>query len=92
MLSFSSCGQDTDLVSQILEEEGYNIESAIFAVLQVKELEKISKYTEFVTWCFIIMLSDVSVPCKQQFSRDGGGRSLLLAVLPPQPFCAQEGY
>lgn len=37
----SGCS-DTDLVSQILEEEGYNIESAIFAVLQVKELEKIS--------------------------------------------------
>ncbi|NXW95534.1 OTUD3 protein, partial [Alopecoenas beccarii] len=37
----SGCS-DTDLVSQILEEEGYNIESAIFAVLQVKELERIS--------------------------------------------------
>ncbi|OPJ86229.1 OTU domain-containing protein 3 [Patagioenas fasciata monilis] len=37
----SGCS-DADLVSQILEEEGYNIESAIFAVLQVKELERIS--------------------------------------------------
>ncbi|NWQ82679.1 OTUD3 protein, partial [Columbina picui] len=37
----SGCS-DTGLVSQILEEEGYNIESAIFAVLQVKELERIS--------------------------------------------------
>ncbi|XP_071654449.1 OTU domain-containing protein 3 isoform X3 [Patagioenas fasciata] len=37
----SGCS-DADLVSQILEEEDYNIESAIFAVLQVKELERIS--------------------------------------------------
>ncbi|NXP50712.1 OTUD3 protein, partial [Heliornis fulica] len=33
---------DTELVSQILEVEGYNIESAIFAIFQVKEVEKIS--------------------------------------------------
>ncbi|XP_009076622.1 PREDICTED: OTU domain-containing protein 3 [Acanthisitta chloris] len=30
---------DTDLVSHILEEEGYNVESAISAILQVKEVE-----------------------------------------------------
>ncbi|KAM6241054.1 OTU domain-containing protein 3 [Porphyrio hochstetteri] len=32
---------DIDLVSQILEMEGYNIESAIFAIFQVKEVERI---------------------------------------------------
>ena len=71
MLSFSSCEQDIDLVSQILEVEDYNIESAIFAVFQVNEVERISKYTEFVTWCFRRTLSDVSVHCKQHFNRDG---------------------
>ncbi|XP_009994064.1 PREDICTED: OTU domain-containing protein 3 [Chaetura pelagica] len=33
---------DIDLVSKILEAEDYNIESATFAILQVKEVEKIS--------------------------------------------------
>ncbi|NXK09400.1 OTUD3 protein, partial [Herpetotheres cachinnans] len=33
---------DTDLVSQILEVEDYNIESAIFAIFQVNEVERIS--------------------------------------------------
>ncbi|NXE82119.1 OTUD3 protein, partial [Cochlearius cochlearius] len=33
---------DIDLVSQILEVEDYNIESAIFAVFQVNEVERIS--------------------------------------------------
>ncbi|NXI94182.1 OTUD3 protein, partial [Psophia crepitans] len=33
---------DIDLVSHILEVEDYNIESAIFAVFQVKEVERIS--------------------------------------------------
>ncbi|XP_051493491.1 OTU domain-containing protein 3 isoform X2 [Apus apus] len=33
---------DIDLVSRILEVEDYNIESATFAILQVKEVEKIS--------------------------------------------------
>ncbi|NXE13543.1 OTUD3 protein, partial [Lophotis ruficrista] len=33
---------DIDLVSQILEVEDYNVESAIFAILQVNEVEKIS--------------------------------------------------
>lgn len=69
VLSFSSCGQDIDLVSRILEMEDYNIESAIFAVFQVNEVERISKYVEFVPWCFRRTLSDVSVHCKQRFSR-----------------------
>lgn len=73
MLSFSSCGQDIDLVSQILEMKDYNIESAIFAIFQVNEAERISKYTEFVTWCFRRMLSDVGIHCKQQFNRDSSG-------------------
>lgn len=89
MLSFSSCGQDIDLVSRILEVEDYNVESAIFAIFQMNEVERISKYLEFVTWCFRRMHSDVSDHCRQQFNRDSGGCSLLL---PPQPFCAQEGY
>ncbi|NXG60150.1 OTUD3 protein, partial [Hemiprocne comata] len=33
---------DIDLVSRILEVEDYNIESAIFAIFQVKEVERIS--------------------------------------------------
>ncbi|KFP64753.1 OTU domain-containing protein 3, partial [Cariama cristata] len=33
---------DMDLVSQILEVEGYNIESAIFAIFQVNEVERMS--------------------------------------------------
>ncbi|NWS53753.1 OTUD3 protein, partial [Chunga burmeisteri] len=33
---------DVDLVSQILEVEGYNIESAIFAIFQVNEVERMS--------------------------------------------------
>ncbi|XP_075577606.1 OTU domain-containing protein 3 isoform X1 [Pelecanus crispus] len=33
---------DIDLVSQILEVEDYNIESAVFAIFQVKEVERIS--------------------------------------------------
>ncbi|XP_074781044.1 OTU domain-containing protein 3 isoform X1 [Athene noctua] len=33
---------DTDLVSHILEVEDYNIESAIFAIFQVNEVERIS--------------------------------------------------
>ncbi|KFO13825.1 OTU domain-containing protein 3, partial [Balearica regulorum gibbericeps] len=33
---------DIDLLSQILEVEDYNIESAIFAIFQVKEVERIS--------------------------------------------------
>uniref|UniRef100_A0A8B9FY71 Uncharacterized protein n=1 Tax=Amazona collaria TaxID=241587 RepID=A0A8B9FY71_9PSIT len=38
---------DIDLVSQVLEVEDYNVESAIFAILQMNELKRISKYTEF---------------------------------------------
>lgn len=70
MFSFSSCGQDIDLVSKILEVEDYNIESAIFAIFQMNEVERISKYTEFVPCCFRITLSDIGVHCKQQFNRD----------------------
>ncbi|XP_013926849.1 PREDICTED: OTU domain-containing protein 3 [Thamnophis sirtalis] len=32
---------DVDLIAQVLEAEGYSIESAIFAVFQMKELEKL---------------------------------------------------
>lgn len=45
MFSFPSCGQDIDLVSHVLEVEDYNVESAIFAILQVKEGEGIGECT-----------------------------------------------
>lgn len=51
MFSFPSCGQDIDLVSCVLEGEDYNVESAIFAILQVKEGEGIGECT-VVTWGF----------------------------------------
>ncbi|XP_028941193.1 OTU domain-containing protein 3 [Antrostomus carolinensis] len=43
---------DIDLVSRIREVKDYSIESAIFAIFQVDEMERISKYMEIVTWCF----------------------------------------
>lgn len=81
VLSFSSCGQDIDLVRQILEVEDYNIESAIFAIFQVKEVERISKYLEFVTWCFRRVLSDLSVHCNQQFRKLAVGCAAASAFL-----------
>lgn len=45
VFSFPFCGQDMDLVSHILEEEDYNVESAIFAILQMKEVEGIGECT-----------------------------------------------
>lgn len=45
MFSFPSCGQDIDLVRHVLEVEDYNVESAIFAILQMKEGEGIGECT-----------------------------------------------
>lgn len=46
---YLSLGQDIELVSQVLKVEDYNVESAIFAIFQVQEVERISKYVDFVT-------------------------------------------
>ncbi|KFZ59818.1 OTU domain-containing protein 3, partial [Antrostomus carolinensis] len=72
MLSFSR-GQDIDLVSRIREVKDYSIESAIFAIFQVDEMERISKYMEIVTWCFRRTLCDVSIHCKQAVQRGQTG-------------------
>lgn len=47
--------------------EDYNVESAVFAILQMNEVKRISKYTEFVF--------DVSVHCQQQFNRGSSSSS-----------------
>lgn len=82
--SLSSCGQDVDLINQVLEVEGYNVDSAIFAVSQVNEVEGPGKSVEWVSWCLRTLSR--SAPSSATGTAVAGARCLL----PPQPFCAQE--